>query len=558
MPLEALSIAAVVLILLVVVLQLILLRRRAEVDLSPLEQMFGLVEKAHERTERSVREEIGKNREESQRTARDNRDETSATLRLLGEALGKNLVQLTTSNDQRLDKMREVIEQRLAVLGSDSGRRLDEVRQETGAGVRKVREEVALALVTFRDEIVKLMDALSGTQRSQLGNVTEQLAKLTDANLKKLDEIRSESAAATRLMREEVNLALKTFSETLMVRVSQLSESSEKRMDLLRVTVEEKLKSLQEDNSRSLEQMRQTVDEKLQGTLEKRLGESFKLVSERLEQVYKGLGEMQTLATGVGDLKRVLTNVKSRGTWGEVQLGSLLEQVLSPEQYETNFAARNGGERVEFAIRLPNRGADENESLYLPIDAKFPIEDYQRLVEAQERADVEAAEYAAKQLENSIRKCAKEICEKYINPPLTTDFAILFLPTEGLFAEVLRRTGLPELIQRDCRVVIAGPTTLWSILSSLQMGFRTLAIQKRSSEVWKVLGAVKTEFGNFAEVMERVKKKLHEASDEIEKKVGVRTRAIERKLREVESLPTPESQTLLLLSGKDDSPLDGD
>jgi DNA recombination protein RmuC len=267
--------------------------------------------------------------------------------------------------------------------------------------------------------------------------------------------------------------------------------------------------------------------------------------------VHKGLGEMQTLATGVGDLKRVLTNVKSRGTWGEVQLGALLEEVLSPDQFEMNFPVKDNGERVEFVIKMPNRGADASETLYLPIDAKFPIEDYQRLVEAQERADPEAAEAAGKQLEVRIKQCAWDICEKYINPPKTTNFAILFLPTEGLFAEVLRRIGLPELVQRDCRVVIAGPTTLWSILSSLQMGFRTLAIQKRSSEVWKVLGAVKTEFAKYGDVLDKVQKKLNEASDTIDKEVSRRTRAIQRSLRTVEELPVAEAQTLMLTSGKD-------
>jgi DNA recombination protein RmuC len=293
------------------------------------------------------------------------------------------------------------------------------------------------------------------------------------------------------------------------------------------------------------------VDEKLQGTLEKRLGESLKLVSERLEQVSRGLGEMQALATGVGDLKRVLTNVKARGTWGEVQLAALLEEVLAPDQYAANVATKEGSqERVEFAIKLPGRGDNADQTVWLPIDAKFPIEDYQRLIEAQERADPEAADVAAKQLEVRIRGCAADICGKYINPPATTDFGILFLPTEGLFAEVVRRPGLADGVQHDSRVIIAGPTTLWAILNSLQMGFRTLAIQKRSSEVWNLLGAVKTEFGKYEEVLKAVQKSLELATKHLDTAVTTRTRAIQRKLRDVQELPTAEAPDLLLLASE--------
>jgi DNA recombination protein RmuC len=292
--------------------------------------------------------------------------------------------------------------------------------------------------------------------------------------------------------------------------------------------------------------MRQTVDEKLQGTLEKRLGESFRQVSERLELVHRGLGEMQTLATGVGDLKKVLTNVKTRGTWGEVQLGALLEQVLHPDQFAANVATKDGGERVEYAIKLPGQGADGDEAVWLPIDAKFPVEDYQRLIDAQERADSEGFETAGKQLENRVKACAGDICGKYLNPPKTTDFGILFLPIEGLFAEVIRRTGLTDAIQRECRVVIAGPTTLWSILNSLQMGFRTLAIQQRSSEVWNLLSAVKAEWMKYGDFLDAVQKKLHQASDTIEK-AKVRSRAVGRKLKDVQELPSGEAAAMLSL-----------
>jgi DNA recombination protein RmuC len=352
---------------------------------------------------------------------------------------------------------------------------------------------------------------------------------------------REEAAKALRQSREELAGALKGVGDTLYSQFGLLTQTTDKKLDMLREAVEQRLLAIQADNARQLDRMRATVDEKLQSTLEKRLGESFKQVSERLEQVSKGLGEMQSLAAGVGDLKKVLTNVKSRGTWGEVQLGAMLEQVLTPDQYAANVAVKEGGERVEFAIRLPGRGEDETEMVWLPVDAKFPVEDYQRLVDAQEKGDAESAEGAAKQLEARIRQCAGDICSKYLNPPKTTDFGILFLPTEGLFAEVIRRTGLVEVVQRECRVVIAGPTTLWALLNSLQMGFRTLAIQKRSGEVWNLLSAVKTEWMKYGDVLTKVQKKIHEASETIEQ-AQTRTRAIGRKLKDVQELPTAETE----------------
>ncbi len=290
--------------------------------------------------------------------------------------------------------------------------------------------------------------------------------------------------------------------------------------------------------------MRQTVDEKLQGTLEKRLGESFKLVQGQLEAVQRGLGEMQALATGVGDLKKVLTNVKTRGTWGEVQLGALLEQMLSPDQYAANVAPKPGsGERVEYVVKFPGHGQGEGEVM-LPIDAKFPTEDYQRLVEASEKGDAAGVEAAGKALETRIKGCAKDIRDKYIHPPQTTDFGLLFLPTEGLYAEVVRRPGFADSLQHEYRVTVAGPSTLAAYLNALQMGFRTLAIQQRSSEVWQVLGAVKTEFGKFGDMIQKVEKKLEEATNTLGN-VGQRSRAIERKLRGVQELPTTEALRLL-------------
>ncbi len=318
----------------------------------------------------------------------------------------------------------------------------------------------------------------------------------------------------------------------------ELTRLQEERFEALRHTVERRLQDLQADNNRKLEQMRATVDEKLHDTLEKRLGESFRQVSERLEQVYKGLGEMRSLAVGVGDLKKVLTNVKTRGTWGEIRLGAILEQILTPDQYDVNVATRKGSnDRVEYAVRLP--GQDPSETVWLPIDAKFPQEDYQRLVDAQEAADREQAEKSVRSLEVRIKGEAKYIREKYIDPPHTTDFGIMFLPVEGLYAEVLRRPGLCDFLQREYRVVVTGPTTLAALLNSLQMGFRTLAVEKRSSEVWQLLGAVKTEFGKFGEVLAKTKKKLQEASNTIDS-AQVRTRVITRKLSKIQDAPLDE------------------
>jgi len=351
---------------------------------------------------------------------------------------------------------------------------------------------------------------------------------------------RDESARAARGLRDEVSTTLKSLSELQKTTLDGVAG----QMARLGQTVEMRLAKLQEDNGQRLEQMRQTVDEKLQGTLEKRLGESFKLVSERLEQVHKGLGEMQTLALGVGDLKKVLSNVKTRGIWGEVQLGNLLEQMLTQDQFMANAVCRPGSaERVEYVVRMPGRGEIEDE-VWLPIDAKFPREDYERLLDAVDRADPLAVEEASRALETRVKQFAKDIASKYIYPPRTTDFAILFLPTEGLYAELLRRPGLADQLQREWRVNLCGPTTLGALLNSLQMGFRSLAIQQRSSEVWQVLGAVKTEFGKYGEVLDKVQKKLTEASNTIEE-VSVRRRVIDRKLRSVDALDVGAAQLLL-------------
>ena len=333
----------------------------------------------------------------------------------------------------------------------------------------------------------------------------------------------------------KMSLLQKNQLDTFSNELSKLTNLNEQKLDKMRETIQERLKAIQEDNNIKLEKMRQTVDEKLEKTLEYRLGQSFKLVSDRLEMVHKGLGEMQSLANGVGDLKKVLTNVKTRGTWGEIQLGNLLEQILVKEQYETNVVTKKGSnERVEFAIKLP--GHEDNEDVvYIPIDSKFPIEDYQRLLKAEEDGDVKLIEETSKQLDIRIKAEAKDIKDKYLDPPNTTDFGILFLPIEGLYAEVLRRIGLCEFLQREYRVIITGPTTLTALLNSLQMGFRTIAIEKRSSEVWQLLGTVKTEFTKFGDILEKTQKKLQEASNTIDF-ASKKSRNIERKLNKVQAL----------------------
>ena len=362
-----------------------------------------------------------------------------------------------------------------------------------------------------------------------------------EKNLDRMERFSREDMARNR---EETGRSLRDFNESLLNRMDETADRSAQKLDRIDETVDRHLKALQEDNSRRLEQIRATVDDKLHDTLERRLGESFKLVSDRLDMVHRGLGEMQTLASGVGDLKKVLTNVKTRGTLGEIRLQSLLDQILSPEQYQSNVATkRDSATRVEFAIRLPGRDEAENRPVWLPIDAKFPQEDYLRFLDAQETGDANRIEAASRQVDRIIREMARNIRDKYLDPPYTTDFSIMFLPTEGLYAEVLRRSGLFELLQREYRVVVAGPTTLAALLNSLQMGFRTLAIEKRSGEVWTLLGTVKTEFSTFGAILDRTQKKLQEATSTIEK-AATRTRAIERRLRDIQSVPVEGKREL--------------
>ena len=617
---DVLPIVTVVLLLVMAGVLVVLLRKVSQADASALGSRLDGFEKAQERTERTVRDEVARTRDELGKAAREQRQELTEAFKIFGnsvvqrmtdvarmqkgqlDAFSGQLGAFAKASGERLDAVRgesaggakqlreeivstlkalsdtitqtmvelasiqksqlEAFSTQLATFAKASGERLDGVRAESATGAKQLREEVVTTLKSISETMSTTMKDLAEVEKVQLDGFSGRIASLTTTSSEKLDGIRVESATGAKQLREEVIAALKGITETttktmgelanvqkaqleaMSSAIGKLSDSNEKKLEAVRVTVENKLQSMQTDNAKQIDQMRQTVDEKLQGTLEKRLGESFKQVSERLEQVHKGLGEMQTLATGVGDLKKVLTNVRTRGTWGEVQLGVLLEQVLNPDQFAMNVVTKDGSERVEFAIKLPGQGADKDETVWLPIDAKFPIEDYQRLIEAQESADIEGVEIAGKQLENRVKACASDICEKYLNPPKTTDFGILFLPIEGLFAEVIRRTGLMEVIQRDCRVVIAGPTTLWSILSSLQMGFRTLAIQKRSSEVWNLLAAVKTEWTKYGGVLDKVQKKLQEASDKIDE-AQKSSRAVGRKLKDVQELPVSQAATLL-------------
>ncbi len=379
--------------------------------------------------------------------------------------------------------------------------------------------------------------------RKRRGREPDQEKLLRDEMKQNREEMTNTLVRLLGEMRESQN----ERQESIGKRIGELTDSNEKALGSMRDKVEERLKEIQDSNDKKLEEMRKTVDEKLQSTLEKRIGESFKRVSEHLEAVHKGLGEMKNLANGVGDLKKVLTNVKTRGTWGEVQLGNILEQIMTQDQYGTNVATRPGSsERVEYAVKLPGPEDDPDVCVWLPIDAKFPQEDYLRLVEASEAGDVDAVNQATAALRGAVLSSAKDIRDKYIDPPNTTDFAIMFLPTEGLYAEVLRQTGMVEQLQREMRIVAAGPTTLAAILSSLRMGFRTLAIEKRSSEVWQVLRAVKTEFGKFGDVLTRLGKQLDTAKRTVEQ-TGVRTRAMEKKLRGVETLPGSDATRLLEL-----------
>lgn len=435
--------------------------------------------------------------------------------------------------------------ERLQQTARGDAERLErELRGEVQESARGTRQELTASLGLFQQTLLNQSSDVARTQNEQIDSFRTQLAATQQALS---DTLRGSTGALTQsalAAREAQDGALKRFGDSQAEQLRALSEANERRLLEVRQAVEVRLTALQADNEKKLEQMRQTVDEKLHATLEQRLGESFKQVADRLEQVHRGLGEMQGLARDVGSLNRVLTNVKTRGVFGEVQLAGLLEQVFTPEQYGVNVETVPGsGARVEFAVKFPGR-RDDGLPTWLPVDAKFPREDYERLLDAQERADAPAAEAAARAIEQRLRLEARTIREKYVAAPHTTEFAILFVPTEGLYAEALRRPGLVEALQREHRVTLAGPTTLLATLTSLQMGFRTLALEKRSAEVWEVLGAVKQEFAKFGEVLAKTKKKLEEASNTIDA-AQTRTNVMQRKLKTVEALDETRAQALL-------------
>jgi DNA recombination protein RmuC len=543
---ETLLMTGGILWLVVVVLLIVLILRPTVPNLLSIHSRLDAIEKLQERAERGAKDEIVANRQESVEQARGLREELQLSLRNSTDSLVRGVDMISAAQQQRLE---------------DFANRLSALKQAGDLSAVQLRQELSSALNLFKE-----------SQDKRLTESATQLQQHFESFGRRLTDFGQTGQENSKLTRVELSTALKDFKESLQRQMSdivglqklqfdsfatqltRLTESNEKKADELRIAVDFKLKELQADNTSKLEEMRKTVDEKLQGTLDKRLGESFKQVSDRLEQVHLGLGEMKNLASGVGDLKRVLTNVKTRGTWGEVQLGNLLEQILTSEQYAKNVCTKpSGRETVEFALKLPGPDDRDGKSVWLPIDAKFPKEDYERLVDASERGDSEAVDQAAKNLESRIRSQARDIRDKYVSPPHTTDFGLLYLPTEGLYAEVLRRPGLVDSIQKEMRVIVSGPTTLAALLNSLQMGFRTLAIQKRSSEVWRVLGAVKTDFSKFGDLLDKVKKKLDETSNTIDDAAN-RSRLLERKLRKVEALQAPEAEKVL-----DNVPsLDGD
>jgi DNA recombination protein RmuC len=499
---------------------------RKSTDLRPILDGLHILQSDRGLLERGMRDEHSRNRQEHANESQALRSEVVANVIAVGDSIAAKVGGVSQSNDQRAELLRTALERRMDSFASESARKIDgltqSLTQSLTASSALFRDEVSARLGDFKNSLEVTVREAHQLQLSQTETVSGAIRAL-------------EFSVGQRQLQQQnvIDAKLALLGQSVLSTLTEISQLQKAEMQDLKATVDARLSTIQCENEKKLDQMRQTVDEKLQGTLEARLGESFRQVSERLEQVYSGLGEMKTLASGVGDLKRVLTNVKTRGTWGEVQLGAIIEQILAPDQFERNVATSGTGERVEYAVKLPGRDGS-GEPVWLPIDAKFPMEDYSRLSEASERGDAEAAEKASRQLEMTIRLSAKNLSERYLAPPFTTDFGILFLASEGLYAEAMRRPSFADAIQREYRVVLSGPSTLAALLNALQMGFRTLAIQKRSSDVWETLGSVKTEFSKYAQVLVVVKKKLSQAQDSIDK-AETRTRAIQRTLRDVEA-----------------------
>jgi DNA recombination protein RmuC len=539
--------AALLLLLVVVVVLLVLVLRRLPDEAA-----------RHQALDDEADAAAGRAQAAAQQLRLDLRADLQATAHRIEQALRNDVQGSARDNRQELMQGLSLFQQQITGHAAEVARaqneQLDALRIQLGAMQTQLGSSLHAQALTTSDTLARQAQAGREAQDAAFKRLVDGqadgLARLGQAQAEALQRVAQAQAEALQRFAQVQTEQLRHLIDSSAQAQADMRAAMEQRLATLQGSVEQRLLALQADNEKKLDQMRATVDEKLHATLEQRLGESFKQVAERLEQVHRGLGEMQTLAQGVGDLKRVLGNVKSRGVFGEVQLAGLLEQVLTVEQYATNVATVPGSnDRVEFAIRLPGKlgtgsGAGGDQPVWLPIDAKFPREDYERLLDAQDRADKDAAEVAGKALEGRIRDEARSIATKYLAPPHTTDFAMLFLPTEGLYAELLRRPGLSDELQRRHRVILAGPTTLLAMLNSLQMGFRTLALEKRSSEVWQVLGAVKTEFGKFGDVLEKTRKKLQEASNSIES-AEVRSRAMARQLRGVEAMESRDAQALL-------------
>lgn len=519
-----------ILLLVVLVLNIIILLRGKN-DLSPLLTKTSEMQSAISRIETGIREEFRFNREENTSIARDNRNELGNSLREIRTELLESLTKLTVQNQQALQGINKAVAERLESLTD----RMAEINKTN-------REEQSKNLKDFAAEQGKKTDELKAEQKELTLKTVEQLEKITGKVEEKLKTISEQLVKDNTLMRDAMATAIKGFGETLEKSIREFNELQREKFGQLEVRQNELVKNTES----KLESIRSTVEEKLEKTLSERLGQSFETVGKQLIEVQKGLGEMQTIATDVGGLKKVLSNVKLRGGVGEVQLAMLLEQILAPGQYEANVRTKKGSaDPVEFAIRLPGRSEDDIEFVYLPIDAKFPKDTYEKLIEAYENAIPDDIEAATAALESTIKKMARDIRDKYIDPPNTTDFAIMFLPFESIYAEVIRRSPLVDQLRDEFKITVAGPTTLMAILNSLQMGFRTLALQKRSSEVWRVLSSVKTEFEKFGSLLSKAQNNIQTGLGQLDNVVGARTRAIQRHLRNVEALPASEARKML-------------
>jgi DNA recombination protein RmuC len=490
------------------------------IDLSLVLTRIDWLQTLREQADRAAREDSARGRQEQLAQFQALRTDILNSMAGMGDSVANKLDGFSRINDQRMESLRTAMDQRLDSFTVETARKVDGLTQSVGSLISSLQDVLATRLVEFKS----LLDGLAAQSQNLQTQHTETISSTIRSLQSGIDH-------NMLLLREEAGTLFKNLSDTVLSILTGISQLQKSDLVEMRNLVDGRLASLQFENERKLEQMRQTVEEKLQGTLEARLGDSFRQVSDRLEQVYKGLGEMKSLATGVSDLKRVLVNVRTHGTWGEVQFGAIIEEILSPDQYRRNVAVGSSNECVEFAVRLPGRD-HQGDPVWLPIDTKFPIEQYRHLQSVSESADPDAIDKAWRQLEATLRGNANNISAKYLAPPNTTDFAIMFLPAEGLYAEAMRRPGLAEAMQRERRVVMAGPSTVAALLNALQMGFRTLAIEHRSSEVWETLGSVKTEFAKYADVLAKVKKKLSEAQNTIDS-AETRTRAIQRRLRDV-------------------------